>query len=578
MRLMARNAPQPAPTQRQRYHRVIAFAAGVLCQTVWWDVIFAFPLLDRIRPPALKRWQTIARRYCDIATDMGGVLIKLGQFLSTRVDLFPPQITKALASLQDEAVAAPFEEIAIVVEAAFKAPLANIFVIFAPEPMGAASLAQAHQARLPSGEDVIVKVLRPHIHEIVEIDLKALRRIVGWLKYFRQIRQRMDLDMLLEEFIHTTRAELDLQQEKENLKRFADDFRDITHVYVPAIYEDYSTPSVLTLENVAYIKVGDTDAMAAAGIATPQVAEMLYDAYMRQIFVTNFIHVDPHPGNLFIRPLPAGDESVQACDLPQPGDPVPYCENRPFQLVFIDFGMTAVISERLKTAMRTAAIGLGTQDAHKVIQAYVVAGALQPGVDLRRLEEIHQDWLRRIWGLRLGKIQETAFREMRYFWQEYRDIITEAPFQIQADMLLIGRAVGILVGLATHLDPNFDPWTKTLPYARRFAKEELTGEWEGIWDELFMMGRHLWRIPGQLDQVLTRARQGALTIQVSLSPETRRAIRRIDLSVKRFAWMVLTVGLLVSGVNLHIAGKNPPFGILLMILAVVFFLWGMVKK
>jgi len=79
---------------------------------------------------------------------------------------------------------------------------------------------------------------------------------------------------------------------------------------------------------------------------------------------------------------------------------------------------------------------------------------------------------------------------MRYFWQEYRDIIAEAPFQIQADMLFIGRAVGILSGPATRLDPEFDPWTKTLPYARRFAKEELTGGWQGIWDELFMLGRH----------------------------------------------------------------------------------------
>lgn len=575
---MAHDGPASPVIQPKRYRRIVAFAAGVLGQTVWWDGVFAFPLLDRLRPPPLKRWQAIARRYRDIATEMGGVLIKLGQFLSTRVDLFPPEITRELASLQDEAAPDPFEGIAAVVEASFQRPLATIFKDFAPEPMGAASLAQAHEARLPSGEAVIVKVLRPHIHDVVETDLKALRRIVGWLKHFEQIRRRMDLDLLLEEFVRTTRAELDLHQEKENLQRFAADFTDVPLVYVPRIHEAFCAPSVLTLENVAYIKIADMEAMVAAGIDPRRVAEVLYDAYMRQIFISNFVHVDPHPGNLFVRPLPEDEASPDECEGFRPGEPVPYCENRPFQLVFIDFGMTAVISERLKAAMRTAAIGIGTQDAHKVIQAYVVAGALQPGTDLRRLEEIHQDWLRRIWGLRLGKIQETAFREMRYFWREYRDIITEAPFQIQADMLLIGRAVGILSGLATRLDPDFDPWTKTLPYARRFAKEELLGEWQGIWDELLMLGRHIWRLPGQLDQVLTRARQGALTIQVSLSPETRRAIRRIDLSVKRFAWMVLTVGLLVSGVNLHIADKNPPFGILLMILSVVAFLWGMGKN
>ena len=575
---MAIDNATPVAIQHKRYRRIIAFAAGVLGQTVWWDGVFAFPLLNLLRPPPLKRWQAIARRYRDIATEMGGVLIKLGQFLSTRVDLFPPEITRELASLQDEAIPAPCPEISAVVEASFDRPLTGIFSRFAPDPMGAASLAQAHAARLPSGEEVIVKVLRPHIHDIVETDLRALHRIVQWLKHFKQIRRRMDLDLLLEEFIRTTRAELDLQQEKANLQRFAADFSEVPHVYVPRIHEAFCTPSVLTLENVAYIKIADMDALTAAGIAPRRVAEVLYDAYMRQIFVSNFVHVDPHPGNLFVRPLLGEGECVATDAGLRPGDPVPYCENRPFQLVFIDFGMTAVISERLKAAMRTAAIGLGTQDAHKIIQAYVVAGALQPGTNLRRLEEIHQDWLQRIWGLRLGKIQETAFREMRYFWREYRDVIAEAPFQIQADMLLIGRAVGILAGLATRLDPEFDPWTKTLPYARRFAKEELTGDWQGLWDELFMLGRYIWRLPGQLDQVLTRARQGALTIQVSLSSETRQAIRRIDLSVKRFAWMVLTVGLLVSGVNLHIADKSPPFGILLMVLAVVAFLWGMGKK
>lgn len=563
--------------ERQRYRRIIAFAVGVLCQTIWWDVLFAFPLLERIRPAALERWQKIARRYRHIATEMGGVLIKLGQFLSTRVDLFPPEITHELAGLQDEVLPAPFEKIATVVEASFGSPLAQIFSRFVQQPMGAASLAQAHEARLPSGENVIVKVLRPHIYDIVETDLAALRRIAGWLKRFRVIRQRIDIDVLLDEFVRTTRTELDLQQEKHNLLRFADDFADVPHIYVPRIHEAYCTPTVLTLENVAYIKIGDMEAMAAAGIDPAQVAAVLYDAYMRQIFVSNFVHVDPHPGNLFVRPLPHRKEADDACEGFRPGESVPHCDNRPFQLVFIDFGMTAVISERLKAAMRTAAIGIGTHDARKFIEAYIIAGALQPGTDLRRLEEIHQDWLQRIWGLRLGKIQETAFREMRYFWREYRDIIAEAPFQIQADMLLIGRAVGILAGLATRLDPDFDPWSKTLPYARRFAREELTGDWQGVWDELFMLGRHLWRIPGQLDQVLTRARQGALTIQVSLSPETRRAIRRIDLSVKRFAWMVITAALLLAGVNLHIAGKDPAVGALSMVLAAVTFLWGMRK-
>jgi predicted unusual protein kinase regulating ubiquinone biosynthesis (AarF/ABC1/UbiB family) len=341
------------------------------------------------------------------------------------------------------------------------------------------------------------------------------------------------------------------------------------------VYDAYCTASILTLENVAYIRIADTQSAEAAGIDRSQVADRLYDIYMHQIFVTSFVHVDPHPGNLFIKPLPVESEIQAGIEGFAPGETVPSVEQRPFQLVFIDFGMTAVVSERLKAAMRAGAMGLGTQDAQKIIQAYVMAGSLRPGADLRRLEQAHQEWLQKIWGLRLGALQEAARREVAYFMREYRDLIRDTPFQFQADMLFIARAVGILAGLTTAIDPQFDPWTKALVYAKRFAREELTEDWQGFWEELFMLGKHAWRIPSHLDQVLTRTKQGALTVQVSLSPEMRRAIHRIDLSVKRFAWMVITAGLLVAAVNLHIAGKDTPFGITLLFLSIAAFLWGM---
>lgn len=570
--------PPPSAIDHRRYQRIWRFFLRVLLQAAWWDGLFTLPFFRLARPAPLPRWQSVARRYREIASEMGGVLIKLGQFLSTRVDLLPPEITQELAGLQDNVAPAAPEAVLAVVSEAFGRPVDNVFRHFEPAPIGAASLAQAHRAVLPDGRDAIVKVLRPGIHVMVETDLNVMSRICRWLRIFKFVRERMDLDVLLSEFTRTTRCELDLEQEKQNLLRFAADFSGDDQVYIPEIFENFCRPSVLTLENVAYIKITDIAALQAAGVEPSVVAARLYETYMHQIFVTNFVHVDPHPGNLFVRPLPTAEEIQAGRDGFTPGGVIPRQPDRAFQLVFIDFGMTAEISERLKAAMRMVAIGISTQDTRKVIQAYIIAGALRPGTDLRRLEEAHQEWLQKIWGMRLGKIQETAFRELRYFLSEYRDLIVGTAFQVQADMLFIGRAIGILAGLATRIDPEFDPWTKTLPYAKRFAMEELTGEWQGLWDELFMLGRQLWRIPGHLEQVLTRAKQGALTIQVSLSPETRRAIRRIDLSVRRFAWMVLTVGLMVSGVNLHIADKNPPFGTLLMILSVVTFLWGMGKR
>jgi predicted unusual protein kinase regulating ubiquinone biosynthesis (AarF/ABC1/UbiB family) len=561
----------------QRYRILRRFFYGLLGQVLWWDVFFNLPVMRWFRPDPLPRWQEVARRYAQLATRMGGILIKLGQFLSTRVDIFPPEVTSELSGLQDKVPPDSVDAITRVIEEDFKRPLSELFPYFAAAPVGAASLAQAHLATLPTGESVAVKVLRPKIHLYVQTDLDALKLVCRLLKRFKGIRERVDLDHLFKEFTNTTLSELDMIQEKTNILRFKKDFEDYPDVVVPRIYEDFCTAKVLTLENVAYIRITDTVTAKECGIDCAQVADRLYDIYMHQIFITSFMHVDPHPGNLFIKPLPHPREIEAGIETFAPGDSVPFVEERPFKLVFIDFGMTAVVSGRLKAAMRAGAMGLGTQDAQKIIQAYVMSGALRPGADLRRLEQAHQEWLQKVWGLRLGMLHETARREVAYFLREYRDLIRETPFQFQADMLFIARAVSILAGLATAIDPHFDPWTKALYYAKRFVREELTEDWQGFWEELFMLGKQAWRIPSHLDQVLTRTKQGALTVQVSLSPEMRRAVRRIDLSVKRFAWMVITAGLLVAAVNLHIAGKDAPYGITLLILSVAAFLWGMRK-
>jgi len=566
-----------AAVDRKRYRRIRWYFLRVLLQTIGWDVIFNTAVLRWLRPSPVARWQRLAREYTELASEMGGILIKLGQFLSTRVDIFPAQVTSELAALQDDVPPDPVEGIISVIEEDFSQPVASLFRHFDAEPLGSASLAQAHAAVMPTGEPVVVKVLRPNIYQIVETDLNATRLVCQWLKLLRRIRERVDLDRLLEEFSETTWKELDMILEMENIRRFANDFKDNSNIYVPAIHDRYCTRRVLTLENVSYLKINDVDGITACGISCGRVADLLYDVYMHQIFVTNFVHVDPHPGNLFVRPLPVLEELTRGVTEFVPGQPVPHQPERPFQLVFIDFGMTAEVSERLKAAMRMGAMGLGTQDARRIIQAYVMAGALRPGADLRRLEEANQEWLQKVWGLRLGKLQEAARRELRYFMREYRDLILETPFQIQADMLFIGRAVGILAGLTSIIDPQFDPWTKTLVYARRFAQEELTEDWQGFWQELFMLGKNVWRIPSHLEQVLTRTKQGALTVQVSLSPQMRKAVRRIDLSVRRFAWMVIAASLLISGVNLHIAGRDWPFGISLIVLSVVAFLWGLRK-
>jgi len=560
----------------KRYRRVRWFFARAFLHVIFWDIILNRPILRWFRTPPLPRWQKIARRYRYLAVEMGGVLIKLGQFLSIRVDVLPPEVTGELAGLQDEIPAEPLDRIIAQIEEDFGRPLAEIFEWFGPDPLGAASLAQAHLARLCGGQEVVVKVLRPGIDVLVETDLSAIALAIRWLKYYERVSSRVDLDRLAEEFTTVTRDELDFKAEGQNAERFAKDFAGDPQIYVPQVYWDYSAARTLTLENVSYIKIGDLAGIEAAGISRAEVAKKFYNTYMEQIFVTNFVHADPHPGNVFIKPLLMPDET----DIRefQPGDPVPHRPGRPFQLVFVDFGMVAVIPERLRSALRDYAIGAGTRDAHKVVQAYADAGVLLPGADIKRLEQATADMFKRVWGIRMGQIKDLAESEMRYFMQEYRDIVYEAPFQFPADMLFVMRAIGILSGMATNLDPEFDPWTETIPFAERLAADELQRDWQGWLQEFVAIGQLLFRLPGQLDRVLALAERGNLAIQTSLAPDARKAVDRLERAVNRLTWMVVTIGLLIAGVNLYVGRDGGGLGLGLMAAALVALVWGIFRR
>ena len=559
-----------APINLKRYRKVRWFFFKILLHIIWWDIFLNRPILEYFRQPLIPRWQAIAGRYRLLALEMGGVLIKLGQFLSTRVDILPIEVTRELAGLQDAVPPVAIDEVITQIEADFGRPVASVFTWFDPQPLGSASLSQAHLATLATGEKVVVKILRPGIDVLVETDLAAITLALRWLKLYRHVSKRVNLDWLAEEFTNVTRNELDFVNEGHNAERFAKDFANDPQVEVPKVYWDYSAKRTLTLENVGYIKIGDLAAIEAAGISRAAVAKKFYSIYMTQCFVTNFVHSDPHPGNVFIRPLRHPDEPADTVF--KPGDIAPYKANRPFQVVFVDFGMMATIPERLRVATREYAIALGTRDAYRMIQAYIKSGSLLPGADLKRLEEAHQAMFERFWGVRMGRLNDVALAEAEHFVTEYRDLIQDAPFQFQADMLFVVRAIGILSGMATNLDPEFDPWTETIPFAERLAQEEIQQNWRGWAGEALRWGQLLIKLPEQMERVLNLAQRGNLTIQTALAPDTRKMMIRLEQSIQQLTWVVLAVGLLIAGI---LAEGRLWYSDGLIGLAILSFLWGM---
>jgi len=551
----------------RRYLRVVRFFARVFLSVIWWDLILRH--VPGVRGLAVRtsreRWRQIAQRFRRLAIQLGGVLIKLGQFLSIRVDVLPPEVTAELAGLQDEVPAESLVDVQAVVAAEFGRPADEVFAWFAPAPEAAASLAQVHKARLVGGQEMVVKVQRPGIEARVETDLAAIRVAANWLKLYRPVTRRVDLDRLVGEFAATTRAELDFIAEGKNAEHFADDFADDPGIYIARVYWPYTTRRVITLENVASIKITDLAGIEAAGIDRAEVARRLYDTYLEQIFVNDFVHADPHPGNLFVRPLPPSPDA-------DPNAP------RPFELIFVDFGMVATIPKPLRASLREYVIGLGTRDSHRIVQAYSDSGVLLPGADRKRLEEIHDVLFRGLEGVTMGQLGDVAMAQAEIIMREYRDIVFEMPFQFPTEILFVARAVGILSGMATTLDPEFDPWSATIPFAERLAADELGGNWRAWLEEVGELGRIVARLPSRVDRLMTQAERGELAVQTSLAPDATKAVRRVERAVDRLTWAVIAVGLLISGVALRAVEGPGGLSSGLLIGAALALAWGLTRR
>ena len=268
---------------RARYRRILRFAARHIVQIWWFELVLPrFGLAKVAARGREARLTRIAQRFHVLAVDLGGLMIKVGQYLSSRLDILPPEITKELAGLQDEVPPVPFDAIRRLAEAELGVPLERAYAGFEPTPLAAASLGQAHRARLApidaadmGYDEAVVKVQRPGIETIVDVDLSALRRVAGWLSRVRFVASRVDLPSLVEEFAVTSLQEIDYLQEAGNAERFAASFAGDPRVAAPEVVWERTTRRVLTLADVTAIKINDRAALVAAGIDPKAVAKHL---------------------------------------------------------------------------------------------------------------------------------------------------------------------------------------------------------------------------------------------------------------------------------------------------------------
>jgi len=447
--------------------------------------------------------------------ELGPTFIKLGQVLSTRPDLIPPAYVRELVRLQDSVPPTPWEPIKTQIEAELGGPIEDIFASFEVEPLAAASLAQVYGATLPDGQEVVVKVQRPGIEEVIAVDLEILFDLARLVQERTPLGEIYDLPEIAEDFAYTLRAEMDYRREGRNADRFRRNFAAEPALYIPEVYWDYTTGQVLVLERIRGVKINDIEALDTAGVDRHQVGLNAAHIIVKEVLIDGFFHADPHPGNFFVM----DGEVIGA----------------------MDFGMVGHLNQRLRddlVRLYVVAIGL---DSEGIVEQLIRMGTAELQVDRAGLKRDAERLLTKYHGLPLKEIRA------REVVEEVMPIAFRHHLRLPSELWLLGKTLAMMEGVGLKLDPEFDIFEISRPYVRRFlwqmASPRIWGQklakGAGDWGELLAL------FPRRATRILDQVERGELRLTLSLK-ETDRIVGKLDRIANRLVVSILLAALIVG--------------------------------
>ena len=452
--------------------------------------------------------------------ELGPIFIKFGQALSTRRDLLPPDIAVELAKLQDRVP--PFDGALAkhIIETAYGKPLDSVFAEFSTTPLAAASIAQVHVATLHSGEEVIVKVLRPGMREIIQRDLTVMHELARLARNNSAEARRLRIDEIVDEYEKTILDELDLMREAANASQLRRNFAGSDLLHVPEVYWDHCRVDVMVMERIRGVTISDMDTLRAVGANIPLLAENGVKIFFTQVFRHNFFHADMHPGNIFVL-------------IDNPARP---------RYAAVDFGIVGTLDLRDQHYLAENFLAVFDRNYRRVAELHVESGWVPPDTRVDEMESAIRTVLEPIFNKPLKDISFGTIL-LRLF-----DISRRFDMRIQPQLILLQKTLLNIEGLGRDLHPELDIWQTAAPILREWMRDRLSprAQLRQFRDHLPALVEVVQALPPLMKVAVQRLQDGAL--HIGAQPEDIERLRKeIRASEKRRNATLMAITLALGG-------------------------------